>query len=986
MLRAASRFLPIAVLFASSAAYAQPSALGVTTSSLTFSTLGGVTTPQTQTFVANSSGAALNVTASARYLSATSGWLTVTPSTGTTPMTISVTADPTGLNPGTYLAQVLVASGTTPGVFTQSAVVSVSLTVGGTVSGGPLSANPASVNLSASAGFASQTVAISSNAQTFFNVSTTTNTGFGWLSVNPTSGVTPATLTINADPSGLSPGTTYTGTVTVTPTTGGSPLTIPVSFVPGQTSSGLSLSTTTVGFNYQTGAAVPSQQSVLVNTPSNANYTASVSTTTGQWLRLTSATNSLPSPAVNGPGNSYLNLVIDANGLIGLTPGSYTATVFVTTGVLSQNILVTLNVSTTAQLVSSPSSLSFTYVPGNPLPPAQQLTLSSSGAAQSFNVSVSSSGWLSATQSGTTTSPNNIVTVSVVSGGLPAGNYAGTITISSSTSTLTIPVNLTVGTQSSFGMTANPQSLAFTAALGGNPVSQQLSISSSSTQSFSIVTNAGGSNWLQVSQSSGQTPASISVTVYPNVLSVAGTYSGTLVISNFVDSTVITVPVTLNLSGSLVGASPTALSFTQTAGASATVSQLLQVTGATGTNFSLSTNVSWLSLSAATGAAPAAVTISASASALSPGTYTGTINVLGPANSVSVPVTFTVGSASAAALSTTNLAFTHTIGAANPASQTIGVSATGAPVTFNTSVRTDSGGNWLTASSSSTTTPATITVMALPSGLAAGTYRGVVTVTTSGGESRSAEISLTISNPPPSVIRRVLHGATMQQTQISPGMIVVLQGSGLGPASGANGIVTAAGAYQTNYNDIRVLFDGVPAPLIYVRQDQINAVAPYALSGRFRTLIQVEIGGVRSDPVEVGVVDSAPGLFTIDGSGNGQAAALNENGSINSAGNPARPNSIVTVFGTGEGQTIPFGQDGRVIVTDLRRPLLPVNVTVGGVPVEVVYAGSAPSFVSGGLQVNVRLNANVPIGPNIPIVVQVGSASSSPSATIAIQP
>jgi len=985
MLRAASRILPIAVLFAIGAVHAQPSALGVTVSTLTFSTLGGVTAPQTQTFVANSSGAALNVTASARYLSATSGWLTVTPSTGTTPMTISVTADPTGLNPGTYLAQVLVASGTTPGVFTQSAVVAVSLTVGGTVSGGPLSANPASVSLSASAGLASQTVAISANTTTNFNVSTSTNSGFAWLSANPTIGVTPATITINADPSGLATGTTYSGTVTLTPTTGGIPLTIPVTFIPGQVSQGLSVSTTNVTFNYQTGTSVPSSQGVLVNTPGNVNYTASVSPTTGQWLRLTSATNSLPSPAVNGPGNSYLNLVIDPNGLVGLTPGAYTATVFVTTGSLSQNILVTLNVSTSAQLLSNPGSLAFNFNPGNPNPPSQTLTISSTGAAQSFNVSVSSSGWLSSTQTGNTSGANQ-VTVSVIPTGLPAGNYAGTITITSTTSTLTIPVNLSVGTTSIIGMTVNPQSISLTAALGGNPVSQQLTISSSSSQVFRIVTNAGGSNWLQVSQADGSTPSTITVTAYPNVLTSAGTYSGTLVISNNLDASVITVPVTLNLSGSLLGASPSALTFTQTAGASAAVSQLLQVTGSTGTNFSISSNVSWLSTSAATGAAPAAVTISASASALSPGTYTGIINVLGPANSVNVSVTLTVTSASAANLSSTNLVFTHTVGAVSPPTQTIGVSATGAQVAFNTSIRTDSGGNWLTVTSSSTTTPATLTVLVLPGGLAAGTYRGVVTVTTTGGESRSAEIVLTISNPPPAVIRGVLHGATMQPTQISPGMIVVVRGSGLGPASGANGIVTAAGAYQTNFNDIRLLFDGVPAPLIYIRQDQINAVAPYALSGRFRTLIQVEVGGVRSVPVEVAVVDSAPGLFTLDGSGNGQAAALNENGSVNSTGNPARPDSIVTVFGTGEGQTIPLGQDGRVIVTDLRRPLLPVNVTVGGVLVEVVYAGSAPSFVSGGLQINVRLNANVPVGPNIPIVVQVGSASSSPSATIAIQP
>ena len=66
-------------------------------------------------------------------------------------------------------------------------------------------------------------------------------------------------------------------------------------------------------------------------------------------------------------------------------------------------------------------------------------------------------------------------------------------------------------------------------------------------------------------------------------------------------------------------------------------------------------------------------------------------------------------------------------------------------------------------------------------------------------------------------------------------------------------------------------------------------------------------------------------------------------------------------------------------------PVLPVAVNVGGVAVEVLYAGSAPNLVSGVMQVNVRLNANVPRGSAIPLELRVGPAPSQAGLTVAIQ-
>jgi uncharacterized protein (TIGR03437 family) len=69
----------------------------------------------------------------------------------------------------------------------------------------------------------------------------------------------------------------------------------------------------------------------------------------------------------------------------------------------------------------------------------------------------------------------------------------------------------------------------------------------------------------------------------------------------------------------------------------------------------------------------------------------------------------------------------------------------------------------------------------------------------------------------------------------------------------------------------------------------------------------------------------------------------------------------------------------------LKSPILPVTATIGGVPAQVPYAGTAPGIVSGIMQVNVLIPAGAPSGSAVPVVVSVGTASSQPGVTLAIQ-
>jgi uncharacterized protein (TIGR03437 family) len=100
----------------------------------------------------------------------------------------------------------------------------------------------------------------------------------------------------------------------------------------------------------------------------------------------------------------------------------------------------------------------------------------------------------------------------------------------------------------------------------------------------------------------------------------------------------------------------------------------------------------------------------------------------------------------------------------------------------------------------------------------------------------------------------------------------------------------------------------------------------------------------------------------------------------------------VSVYMTGEGQTNPGGVNGAVApntAAGLKNPLLqPVTATVGGLAASVKYAGSAPGFVNGAMQVNVEIPANAPSGPQV-IVITLGATGASFSTqggvTVAVQ-
>jgi uncharacterized protein (TIGR03437 family) len=229
----------------------------------------------------------------------------------------------------------------------------------------------------------------------------------------------------------------------------------------------------------------------------------------------------------------------------------------------------------------------------------------------------------------------------------------------------------------------------------------------------------------------------------------------------------------------------------------------------------------------------------------------------------------------------------------------------------------------------------------------------------------------------------VLNAASYQGGAVAPGQIVTIFGSDIGPPSIALLELDAQSRVNTQVGQTRVLFDGVPAPVVYALASQTTVIVPYAVAGKSSTQMVIEYQGRQSPAITLQVVPTAPGLFSANASGSGGGAILNHDFSLNTTQNPESKGSFIILFGTGEGQTNPSGVDGSVASTIFPTPQLPVNVTIGGVPARVLYAGAAPGLVAGVLQVNAEIAPNTPSGIQ-PVVVRVGSASSQGGLTVAI--
>ncbi len=183
---------------------------------------------------------------------------------------------------------------------------------------------------------------------------------------------------------------------------------------------------------------------------------------------------------------------------------------------------------------------------------------------------------------------------------------------------------------------------------------------------------------------------------------------------------------------------------------------------------------------------------------------------------------------------------------------------------------------------------------------------------------------------------------------VAPGSLVSIFGSNLSQAT-----VTAQQIpLPISMADTSVLINGVRAPLLYVSPAQINAQVPSQTATGTAT-VTVETSGTLTPSVSIAVTTAAPEIFL---GGAGRLLAFDQDGSVNAEANPAAAGSIVTIFLTGQGA------------------LAPAAASMGNLPAQIAYAGSAPGTV-GVAQMNLKVPALQP--GDYQLVVTIGGVKSN---------
>lgn len=193
--------------------------------------------------------------------------------------------------------------------------------------------------------------------------------------------------------------------------------------------------------------------------------------------------------------------------------------------------------------------------------------------------------------------------------------------------------------------------------------------------------------------------------------------------------------------------------------------------------------------------------------------------------------------------------------------------------------------------------------------------------------------------------------------RISPGEIVSIYGPHIGPSTPVTATPDNAGAFPTSLGGVQVLLNRTAIPLLYVSDAQINAAIPYSFAANMPAQIAIMSSGVTSPDFTAVVLASDPEIFH---NADGSARAVNQDGTINAPGHPAKAGSIASIWATGTGASNANCQ-----------------IFASQAALNVLYCGQAPGLATGVVQVNFQLPAQV-AGGIFSFIMSAGGASSSP--------
>ncbi len=186
----------------------------------------------------------------------------------------------------------------------------------------------------------------------------------------------------------------------------------------------------------------------------------------------------------------------------------------------------------------------------------------------------------------------------------------------------------------------------------------------------------------------------------------------------------------------------------------------------------------------------------------------------------------------------------------------------------------------------------------------------------------------------------------------------------------------------------------VDLPIAFVDQTQINAQLPqFTGTGPLGVTVILNPGTMDAVSSSMGTFNSlqqfAPGLFLLNNSTSVAAENVTTPGivadpAVLPGASPAKPGDIVSLFGTGFGDTNPPVAAGQ-LASGMPTLVNSITVMIGSVTLaqsDILYAGLSPGSISGLYQFNVRIPASTPDG-DIPVTISIGGVQTQ-TATIAV--
>lgn len=214
---------------------------------------------------------------------------------------------------------------------------------------------------------------------------------------------------------------------------------------------------------------------------------------------------------------------------------------------------------------------------------------------------------------------------------------------------------------------------------------------------------------------------------------------------------------------------------------------------------------------------------------------------------------------------------------------------------------------------------------------------------------------------------------------VSPGLIAAIFGTNLStaPATGIKlGFQPGTTSLYTTFMGTSVTFDGTPAPLYSLSPVQVDVQVPFQVAGKASTQVVVTLNGKASAPVTVPLLAATPGIVTVNSSGAGAAVVLNQDGTTNTAANPAVRGDVIQIYATGLGPVSPAAITGQAAPSSpLSKCVDAPTVTIDRVPSPFQFCGLAPTFV-GLWQVNVSVPTGIATGA-VPLLLTIGGVDSN---------